>query len=160
MFGICLSGNRPSVCPSVNSFFKDPSVRPIWKTPMHRQHCPLNNCSYFGWVWQILNLRRAGLSTYAWSGWRHEKMSGRHNIGADVWQMLITGGSLQSRMLCSFVRRRKKIGCATFSLNARSTTSTNQPTLPSSSCFSLFHTNLIVIVMTVFNKKSVICVIF
>ena len=157
MFGICLSGNRPSVCPSVNSFFKDPSVRPIWKTPMHRQHCPLNNCSYFGW--QILDLRRAGLSTYAWSGWRHEKMSGRHNIGADVWQMLITGGSLQSRMLCSFVRRRKKIGCATFSLNARSTT-TNQPTLPSSSCFSLFHTNLIVIVMTVFNKKSVICVIF
>ena len=27
VFGICLSGNRPSVCPSVNSIYKDPSVR-------------------------------------------------------------------------------------------------------------------------------------
>ena len=27
------------------------------------QHCHLSICSYFGWVWQILNLRRAGLSS-------------------------------------------------------------------------------------------------
>ena len=29
---------------------------------LNRQHCRLSICSYFGWVWQILNLRRAGLS--------------------------------------------------------------------------------------------------
>ena len=35
-----------------------------FKTLHHfRQHCCLNICSYFGWVWQILNLRRAGFSS-------------------------------------------------------------------------------------------------
>ena len=27
-----------------------------------RQHCRLSICSYFGWLWKILNLGRAGLS--------------------------------------------------------------------------------------------------
>ena len=27
-----------------------------------RQHCRFSICSYFGWLWQIQNLRRAGLS--------------------------------------------------------------------------------------------------
>ena len=31
--------------------------------PKLRQHCRLSFCSYFGWVWLILNLIRAGLST-------------------------------------------------------------------------------------------------
>ena len=44
-----------------------------WRTIKHengkfpvlvRQHCRLSICSYFGWVWQILNLRRAGLSSF------------------------------------------------------------------------------------------------
>ena len=30
-----------------------------------RQHCRLSICRSFGWVWQILNLRRAGLSRRA-----------------------------------------------------------------------------------------------
>ena len=33
---------------------------------IYRQNCRLSICSSFGFLWQILNLRRAGLSTITW----------------------------------------------------------------------------------------------
>ena len=45
----------------------------------------------------------------AWSGWWHEKMSTKHNMGADVWQMLITGGSLQSECSARLFDAGKKL---------------------------------------------------
>ena len=38
-------------------------IRVLRHTQRVRQHCRLSICSYFGRVWQILNLRQAGLST-------------------------------------------------------------------------------------------------
>ena len=55
----------------------------------------------------------------------------------DILQMLITGGSLQSRMLRSFVR--EKIGCATFSPNACSTHHVHQPYTTVSHYFTPSH---------------------
>ena len=35
-----------------------------------RQHCRLSICGYFGWLWQILKLRWAGLSSWCyWTIW-------------------------------------------------------------------------------------------
>ena len=39
------------------------NIQAQWANRKARQHCRLSICSYFGWLWQILNLRRAGMST-------------------------------------------------------------------------------------------------
>ena len=36
---------------------------------MLKQHCRHSICSYFGWLWQTLNLRRALLSKQTWHSW-------------------------------------------------------------------------------------------
>ena len=51
------AGMLENIICSLNLYFSD------FKTALFsRQHCCLSICSYFGWVWQIQNLRRAGLS--------------------------------------------------------------------------------------------------
>ena len=40
-----------------------------------RQHCRLSICSFFGWHWQILNLRRAGLSRLTTTGYDLMRMN-------------------------------------------------------------------------------------
>ena len=74
----------------------------FWSVPNGRQHCRLSICSYFGWVWQIQNLRRAGLSTKWWTmvtvkvissenrGSSCEKSNGGPKLGAKYFLQILT----------------------------------------------------------------------
>ena len=99
----------------------------------HCKKSTLHQCSISSRILFELPLCMEWLAT--WKDVCRAQYGGRRLTNVDYWWQS------SIRMLCSFVPRRKKIGCATFSLNARTTTTpTNQPNQPSS-CFSLFHTN-------------------
>ena len=80
---ICMGIKLLLLCSGFSTFYieriyclevKQPKDGTLWKrieTDMRchlRQHCRLSICSYFGWLWQILNLRRAGPYPGIWGG--------------------------------------------------------------------------------------------
>ena len=89
----------------------------------HCKKSTLHQCSISSRILFELPLCMEWLAT--WKDVCRAQYGGRRLTNVDYWWQS------SIRMLCSFVPRRKKIGCATFSLNARTTTTpTNQPTNP------------------------------
>ena len=84
----------------------------------HCKKSTLHQCSISSRILFELPLCMEWLAT--WKDVCRAQYGGRRLTNVDYWWQS------SIRMLCSFVRRRKKIGCATFSLNARAT----PPTLP------------------------------